>query len=162
MKPGPGARHIASGVDLASIHSEAENILVRALHIENNPGWGSTAAAAYLGAEESEGSWSWSDGSAWDYSPHSTGGNYCQNGDAPDNENCKRFDNYGGDETRIAMSFNYGDQKWGACGAPDSTTNTPSAVLPTRHPIARPWAAPSPEIKKARTPAPCNWRYLII
>jgi hypothetical protein len=65
--------------------------------------------------------WSWSDGSAWDYMPPkaATGtgwygqergyGNECND----DNHNCQRVVNYfGHDETRIAMSYDGGHQKW--------------------------------------------------
>jgi hypothetical protein len=66
--------------------------------------------SAYLGAvqtgTEDDPTWTWSDGSAWDYSPSNSHGAYCgQN-------NCKRFDDWGHDETRIAMSYDYGHQKW--------------------------------------------------
>jgi len=106
----------SDGADIASIHSAAENTLVRKLHLKTsksgkyNHWWRRNLYAAYLGAEEtSRGVWKWSDGSAWDYSPASTHGNYCS---WHHKGNCKRLNDYGSDETRIAMSYDFGHQKW--------------------------------------------------
>jgi hypothetical protein len=60
-----------NGADIASIHSAAENTLVRTLHVDTSKSgrystyWGRKLFAAYLGAEEtSTDVWKWSDGSA--------------------------------------------------------------------------------------------------
>jgi hypothetical protein len=60
----------------------------------------------------------WSDGSAWDYEPPNSA--EWNTNECLDNGHCKRFNDWNGTatttiadtETRIAMSHNYGDQKW--------------------------------------------------